>query len=31
MVKSEIHLAINSLSSWMKDEQVSKNLGTVCL
>ncbi|KAM5179888.1 aldehyde dehydrogenase family 3 member B1-like [Mantella aurantiaca] len=26
MVKSEINLAINSLSSWMKDEHVSKNM-----
>ncbi|XP_018427324.1 PREDICTED: aldehyde dehydrogenase family 3 member B1-like isoform X2 [Nanorana parkeri] len=26
LVKSEINLAINSLSSWMKDEHVSKNM-----
>ncbi|XP_068122543.1 aldehyde dehydrogenase family 3 member B1-like isoform X2 [Hyperolius riggenbachi] len=28
MVKSEINLAINSLSSWMKDESVSRNMAT---
>ncbi|XP_063810904.1 aldehyde dehydrogenase family 3 member B1-like [Pseudophryne corroboree] len=28
LVKSEINMAINSLSSWMKDEYVSKNLAT---
>ncbi|KAM4687231.1 aldehyde dehydrogenase family 3 member B1-like isoform 1-T2 [Rhinophrynus dorsalis] len=28
MVRSEINLAINNLSSWMKDEHVSKSLAT---
>lgn len=26
MVKSEINLALNNLSNWMKDEHVSKNM-----
>ncbi|XP_069825376.1 aldehyde dehydrogenase family 3 member B1-like [Dendropsophus ebraccatus] len=29
LVKSEINLALNNLSSWMKDENVSKNMATV--
>ncbi|XP_075054586.1 aldehyde dehydrogenase family 3 member B1 [Mixophyes fleayi] len=28
MVQSEINLAVNNLSTWMKDEHVSKNLAT---